>query len=225
MFNKSEQINELATALSKFQGEVEDAVKDTQGYGYKYAQLSGVLEISRPLLTKYGLSISQGCDSEVDINHHYGEGDKKPSINTTVRIDTLLMHSSGQWISSEIGCAVGEMKGATQVQALGAIISYLRRYSYAAILCITQVDDDAAGTGTVTEIPAKPKLSSTHSMLLQKIIDLKITEEQQKAWLTKFNVDRIELLSVENAAQIMGRLNARAAVKTVTKEGEVANAV
>jgi hypothetical protein len=79
--NKSENIEALAGALSKLQGEIKDASKDQKGYGYNYADLSTFLEIGRPLLSKHHLAVSQLCGSSSD----------------KVSLETVLMHESGQW--------------------------------------------------------------------------------------------------------------------------------
>lgn len=136
--NKSQEINELALALSKLQGEINDVGKNKQGYGYTYADLGSVLEIARPLLAKHGLSVTQLPQSA---------GEK-------VSVETLLMHSSGQWISSTIEMQVERGKNMSLAQAVGSVITYARRYSLAAILGIAQVDDDAA---LEQPKPEKPK--------------------------------------------------------------------
>jgi hypothetical protein len=125
---KSEHINELAAALSKLQGEVVDAHKNKKGYGYNYAELSGVLDILRPLLSKYGIAVVQlpGFDQE------------------KVRLETVFIHSSGQWISSTIEMGVEKGKGMSLAQSIGSVITYARRYGLAAMGGITQTDNDAA---------------------------------------------------------------------------------
>lgn len=124
----SEQLNEIASAMSKLQGEIEDANKDTSGYGYKYADLSQVLSIIRPLLSKNGLSFTQ----------HISNADDK------IIIETMLMHSSGQWMASEIAMPPVQGKSMNAAQAVGSIITYGRRYALTAIFGITQTDDDGA---------------------------------------------------------------------------------
>lgn len=124
----SEQLNELAAAMSKLQGEIEDANKDSSGYGYKYADLSQVLGIIRPLLSKNGLSFTQ----------HVSNADDK------IMIETMVMHSSGQWMSSEIAMPPVPSKSMNAAQAVGSIITYGRRYALTAIFGITQTDDDGA---------------------------------------------------------------------------------
>jgi hypothetical protein len=56
---RSEQLNELFSAMSKLQGEVNNAYKDKKGHGYNYADLGQVIEITKDKLKEYGLSIMQ----------------------------------------------------------------------------------------------------------------------------------------------------------------------
>lgn len=125
--NMSPEINELATALSLFQGEVMDASKDKKGYGYNYADLSNVLEIARPLMAKNGLSLAQFPTLE--------EG--------RVCVESILMHKSGQYMSSRMDIPYAVAQKQSEAQAVGAVITYARRYSVGAILGITQTDADA----------------------------------------------------------------------------------
>jgi hypothetical protein len=126
---QSEQINELAKALCAFQAEVETAKKGSQGYGYKYSDLSQVISTAKPILAKNHLSVSQSL-SHTEQGH-----------NTIV---TTLLHASGQYMQSE--CIVPNLqagKNMNAAQALGASISYMRRYAYQAILGMTSEDNDA----------------------------------------------------------------------------------
>lgn len=126
---QSEQINELAKALCAFQAEVETAKKGSQGYGYKYSDLSQVISTAKPILAKNHLSVSQSL-SHTEQGH-----------NTIV---TTLLHASGQYMQSE--CIIPNLqagKNMNAAQALGASISYMRRYAYQAILGMTSEDNDA----------------------------------------------------------------------------------
>lgn len=130
--NKSETIKELSSALSKFQGEVTDVTKTKEvkingRVMFKHAELSGVLDIARPLLNKYELSVVQLP----------GAADNK------ITIETCLLHSSGEWISSTIEMSIDtgsqRMSGPQEV---GKYITYGRRYALAAMLGIAQADDE-----------------------------------------------------------------------------------
>ncbi len=133
--NKSEQINELATALSKAQGAIKGALKDTANpfFKSKYADLSSVWEACREQLANNGLSVAQTpCKSE----HGY------------VGIETILMHSSGQWISNDFAIPVTKV----DAQGFGSAITYARRYALAAMVGVAPEDDDGnAATGKVNK--------------------------------------------------------------------------
>jgi len=150
--NKSEQINELATALAKAQGAMTFASKDTTNpfYGKKYADLANVLEALRKPLSENSLSIVQGPEHSTD--------------HSTVSVTTLLMHASGQWIETVLTLpVVREKKGegfviANDPQAVGSAITYARRYAAAAMAGITQDDDDANSASGKPQQPPKQKI-------------------------------------------------------------------
>jgi ERF superfamily len=133
---QSENINELTKALVMAQGEMMPAVKDSVNpfFKSKYADLASVVEASRPSLIKYGLCVMQTTTVSAD-------------KNTLV---TTLAHTSGQWIKSEI--LINPVKN--DPQGLGAAMTYLRRYSYAAMVGVVTEDDDgetAVGRGQAVE--------------------------------------------------------------------------
>ena len=135
--NKSESTNELATALCKAQAVIEDATKDKSGDRgkYKYADLGQLLNLIRPVITKYGLSVSQFPCEAAD--------------SDSVAVETILMHESGQWISNKFSMKLHKIitKDGRDVtnapQAAGSVITYARRYALASVVGITQEDDDA----------------------------------------------------------------------------------
>jgi hypothetical protein len=123
--DKSESIKELATALAKAQSEMGNAKKSSENpyFKSKYADLAEVLDTVKPLLSKHGLSVVQM------------PGYEGPQVTVT----TVLMHSSGEYIS--------EVAKVTPVkpdpQSIGSAITYLRRYALASFAGIAQEDDDA----------------------------------------------------------------------------------
>lgn len=123
--NKSEQINELATALSKAQGELENASKSSNNPHFKsrYADLAEILNTIRPVFSQHGLAVTQCPSFEGGI----------------ASVETVLMHSSGQWISSVISAPCSKQ----DAQGVGSAITYCRRYALAAVAGIAQEDDDA----------------------------------------------------------------------------------
>lgn len=127
----SDNISDIASALSAAQGELESASKAKEGYGYNYSDLNSVISTAKPVLAKHGLSVTQLL----------GHTDNE------VRVTTILAHSSGQYFKSESTLPVIEMKGCNKAQGAGASYSYLRRYAYQAILGMSSEDNDASSEG------------------------------------------------------------------------------
>ena len=123
---KSDDITELAKALSKAQSEIDGASKNNTNPFFKsnYADLHQVIQSSFPQLTKYGLSVIQGTDW----------------IDGSIHVTTMLCHSSGQWIKSSI-CM--PLKDKWNAQDVGSIMTYGRRYGLSAMVGVAQYDDDA----------------------------------------------------------------------------------
>lgn len=172
--NKSDSIAALSAALSKLQGEVQTLHKDTEGYGYKYVELSSVLDAVRPLLAKYELAVSQ-----LTVND--------PLNPTVVGVEGVLMHSSGEWISSTLYMPVEPKKPLSLAQCSGVVISYIRRYQLAAMLSIAQTDTDAA----IEKETAKPIPVSNHYITLIELIAEKKLEDKIDAWRTFYKVDKL----------------------------------
>jgi len=135
--NHSEQINELASALSKAQGQIEGAKKDKANPFFKsvYADLASVWDACRKPLSDNGLSVTQ-CPEEAD---------------NGIAIETMLLHSSGQWIKSRYTMPVSKL----DAQAVGSAITYARRYALSAVVGIAPEDDD--GNAAAAAKTAKPK--------------------------------------------------------------------
>jgi len=138
----SETIKEITAALAKAQGQMENAVKDSANPFFKsrYADLTSVRGACIKALNDNGISVVQPVYSKDDI--HY--------------VETLLLHSSGEWLSS------GEIKlvlSKPDMQALGSAITYARRYQLQSMVCLSAEDDDgnaASGhTGSTTSIAPK----------------------------------------------------------------------
>jgi hypothetical protein len=121
---QSEQINELATALAKAQGEIMPAIKDSKNPFFKssYADLSSIWTACKEPLSKNGLAIMQTMDVK--------EGQQV--------LITTLAHSSGQWIRSFLPI----LSEKNNAQGIGSAITYMRRYGLSAMIGITSDDDD-----------------------------------------------------------------------------------
>lgn len=129
---QSEQIDQIAAALAKVQEklrpiplanqkpvEVSGVSKKGKEYSYvyHYAPLFTCFETCRPLLAANGLAVTQTL----------GELEGHPIL------ETKLLHISGQWLSSIALLAVME-----DTLDAGVQMSLFRRYSYNAILGLTE---------------------------------------------------------------------------------------
>lgn len=124
--NKSDNIDQLAVALSKVQSKIKGAVEDSTNphFKSKYASLQSVIDVAREPLAANGLSVTQLLSDGLP-NH--------------VTMETVLLHSSGQWISSTFSVPVTKQ----DAQGYGSACTYARRYSYMSLIGIAPIDDDA----------------------------------------------------------------------------------
>lgn len=147
--NKTENIIELAKALSKAQGEITAPKKNkTNPFLHnKYADIASIIEAIRAPLADNGLSLLQ---------FPYIKGN-------LVTVKTVLLHDSGESIESSLtmegeNLGKGEVRKAMTIQAYAGTISYIRRYAIQTLLCIAADDDDDGATGRATkqEKPSEP---------------------------------------------------------------------
>jgi len=138
--NKSESIANLAAALVKAQAEIPAAKFDATNpfLKNKYASLGAIIEAARPHLAKHGLSVTQ-----FPVNEDFQIG-----------LTTVLLHASGEWMSSTLTLPVTDEKGKSTAQVAGSVISYLRRYALASVLGI-YADEDTDGHTEAKKVEPK----------------------------------------------------------------------
>jgi hypothetical protein len=125
----SETFKELTTALSKFQSEVTNPTlnKENPHFKSRYADLSEVLNVVRPILTKHGLSIYQDVSSAED----------------KVVVTTTIFHESGEYLESNpLSIPAGRGGKPADAQGIGGAASYGKRYQLQAVLGITADEED-----------------------------------------------------------------------------------
>lgn len=138
-------MKEVIAALVKSQAEIKNAAKDAKNPHFKnnYATLESVIDATKEIANKNGLAI-------VQVSGRDDQGDY---------VETVLYHESGSKIDSKCYLVLDKQN----MQGLGSAITYARRYSLAAIFCITQQDDDgnAASTPRYSAPPQKESFSQT----------------------------------------------------------------
>ena len=136
----SQSIGNLAAALAAAQAEMKPASKNATNpfLRNKYADLQSCFEACNSVLPTHKLAISQ-----IVIPAEAGH----------ISVQTVLMHESGEWISSvcTLPCIVPVSKdgkpSVNAAQAAGSAITYARRYGLTAIVGLATDDDDGNAAG------------------------------------------------------------------------------
>ncbi len=133
----SDSIIELAAALSKAQGMIDDATKTGMNPAFrsKYADLAAVRAVVREPLAVNDLAIVQA----------------PRTVDGAVEVETMLIHKSGEFLSETLRMPVNKW----DAQGIGSGITYARRYGIMAMLSIASEDDDG-NAATNRTAPAAP---------------------------------------------------------------------
>lgn len=203
---KSEEIDKLAIALAKFQGsleqpslnsEVKVRTKTGGEYKFKYADLSECKRAAKQPLANNELSVCQLIEDDYSIR-------------------TILLHSSGQWISSKVRMP----SNTADAQSIGSAITYAKRYAFCAILGIVADDDEDANIASSNtaqkeqpkELPKKTANSKVKKELTRDHLNNEIAMKSISEWLykkEKIAKESNQPFSVENIisnAYIIGKV-------------------
>src|SRR5205807_5485096 len=147
MQRSSETIGSIATALAKAQAELTNPEKSMSATirspfpregnrTFRYAPLSSGLDIVRKTLGRHEIAAVQST-----------EIDKEAGL---IRLTTILVHSSGEWVSSDWPvCAIADTAAPHR---MGAALTYARRYALFTLVGIAGEDDldapDLIGRGS-----------------------------------------------------------------------------
>jgi hypothetical protein len=135
MHRSSENVAAIATALAKAQTELSNPEKAMIGTVYnarsdspqsfRYASLSSGLDIIRKALGGHQIAIAQ--TTHID----------RP--NGTINLSTVLLHTSGEWISSD--WPVCQLSETSAPRRMGAALTHARRYALFSMVGIAGEDD------------------------------------------------------------------------------------
>jgi hypothetical protein len=192
----SEQINEIATALARAQAEIKGAKKDSDNPFFKstYADLASVREACVPQLTSHGIAVVQSPATRED---------------GSVAVTTTLLHTSGQWMRGTVS-AKPKDDGA---QALGSVITYLRRYSLAAFAGVAPEDDDGnaaegkgTSSGTVMRVDA-PKVDKNGPLTIASVVKKETKRKNFFRWeVTLSNGKKASFVNNDRMAAVCEQL-------------------
>tara|TARA_R100001377_G_C3178685_1_gene105788 strand:+ start:513 stop:1124 length:612 start_codon:yes stop_codon:yes gene_type:complete len=200
--NKSENIDKLAAALSKTQGGIEGAKKEQTNpfFNSQYSDLKSCWLAVRDHLVSNGLSITQ-LPGKIE----------STEAGRTISLETVLMHSSGQWISTEASLPVTK----PDAHGCSSALTYLRRISLSAILSLTSEPDDDGNASIDTKskdanTSVDPKVLKKHlkdisssdtmpSLKEANIIAFKFARDDQDALSAILAAKNIRKESLKNA--------------------------
>lgn len=129
MFEHSQELSELFAALYKFRATVQQPSKDANNpfFKSKYVTLEGTIKSIDKAIKE--------SKSELAFIQLVYDGQNQEKI-----VETILTHSSGQWLSSGAFSLVPQKK---DPQGWGSAITYEKRYQLSALFGIaSDVDDD-----------------------------------------------------------------------------------
>jgi len=134
MKKSPEGIDQIAAALAAAQGAMTNPKKDRGaggegkggggGKSWRYATLDALIDAARSALSANGIGFTQAPEVNAD-----GQ----------IVVTTILMHSSGQWLETEIPVILGRE---FNVQQMGSAITYAKRYAFGATVGLTADEDD-----------------------------------------------------------------------------------
>src|SRR5664280_2065867 len=145
MHRSSESVAAIATALAKAQIELSNPEKAMVGtiyntrsespQSFRYASLSSGLDIIRKTLGGQQIAIAQTTDID--------------RASGTVNLTTVLLHTSGEWISSH--WPVCQLSETSAPRRMGAALTYARRYALFTMVGIAGEDDLDAPPDAVSD--------------------------------------------------------------------------
>ena len=191
---QSEQINELAAALAKAQAVMPKAkmsgvnsrfADKATGKTGAYATLDDIRDAVKDTLTANGISYTQ---------HPY-------AITGEVGVETMLIHSSGQFMRSRFGVPAAQHNP----QAYGSLLTYVRKFALAAAAGVsTQEDTDA---DEVSHEPPSPTISVKQVAKIQNLLAAKkIDEKRILKWKNIQNLTQLRVTDFDAACEIIEKL-------------------
>lgn len=200
-------------ALASFQQECPVLLKDTDGYGYKYVDLTKIINSINPLLKEHGLGFTQ----KIGTNPETGQ-----SCLTT----TVFHVASGESDSSTVDIPLVDMKGQNIYQAFGSGTTYFRRYQLSSQLgVISDKDLDAYGEQvsdikpvTVSKSPRQIQASADDP--LNVMFTIKKGLDQGKDWdkdIVPWLKKNDPKMTIKKINQIKSELNGQAKTRVAQK--------
>src|SRR5699024_10958505 len=165
---RSDEINEIVKALVKVQAEIKNPKKEANNpfFKSKYSTLDSVIETYRELCSKNDLVVMENPVSKV-----------RESGKSLIRVEILLMHSSGQFIHFD-PYLLSPVKN--DPQGVGSSITYARRYTLSSVFNIASEDDDDGNSASGNKVAKSATQAEIGNLKKEIIAFSKLMTEQGK---------------------------------------------
>lgn len=167
-FIHTENIDKISSAISKAQMDITNPKKSTLNpyFKSKYSNLSDIINVIRLPLAINEIAVMQAPYTPID----------------GIGVETLLSHSSGQWIKFRFKVKPPK----NDIQTIGSLISYIKRFALSSALCISGEDEDDDGNIGSGKDKKDEKITKEQMNLLNSLVKEK-------------NIKREELLSFSSS--------------------------
>lgn len=194
--------SDFISAMTRFQNNCPDVKKLKQGHNYKYAPLDDIISQVRGLMTECGLSY----------RFEQSQTDKE------ITVSCIVTHLSGHSETTAVTSTADTSGSKNAVQAIGATITYLRRYSFTGAFGIVTADQDS--DARLTGQAMQEHVDSATVMQIYSLIESTETSEAKvKEYIRKANgwpADsdfEIAQLNKQTASAVLSMLKKKAASK------------
>lgn len=178
----SESINELAAALAKAQGAIQNAKKGSANpfFGSKYSDLADIINAIREPLAANGLSYTQRIVT---------------NDNEECGVEMLLMHASGQWILYDpFFLPVAKV----DAQGFGSAATYARRYLLGAAIGVASDGDDDANAAAKNPGNMRQQTKEAFEALSDEVKDYLYSHAKELIRLHEAKSDLLAYVAAEN---------------------------
>lgn len=174
----SEGKGDLFAAISNAQAEFTTVAKNATNphFKSKFAPLDTIIEMIRPILPKHGLAVMQFTDI----------------ADAGIVVETVITHSSGQYISGALAMPVVKQ----DPQGYGSALTYGRRYALAAALGIVS-DEDVDVNATDKQ---KDAVKKTEKISIDQTIVLRDLLNQGRQFTEKIFCAQAKISKLEDLA-------------------------
>ena len=191
----SDTIAEIATALSRAQGMIDDASKTNTNAFFKsrYADLAAVRSAIREPLAVCDLAIIQA----------------PRVVEGGAEVETLIMHKSGEFLSETLFMPAGK----ADPHGYASAITYARRVGLMSLLCLASYDDDG-NTAVESVKDAAPKKAASKDVRVAGAAAASQGYVALTAWWNSLDEDDRKSFPADE----------RARLRAVSKEADGSNA-